>query len=164
MAMLSTNEITPTKEEERLGEQVEAAMGGFISNRIIRWNPENRKSETQIKEMIMMCNKSTLMAMFENRRVEFIPRILEFTNKVKGRAGQKIKNLMTCREYAKMLMKKNTKKAKTEAKESEWPDMDPKRAKEIKKYIKTATFSEIMGSKQHRRNTEQLTYQTTSKG
>ena len=41
--------------------------------------------------------------------------------------------------------------------------MDPKKASEIKEYVKTATFSEIMGSKQHRRNTEQLTYQTTSK-
>ena len=66
-------------------------------------------------------------------------------------------------EYAKILKKKNAKKAKTEAKESEWPDMDPKKASEIKEYVKTATFSEIMGSKQHRRNTEQLTYQTTSK-
>ena len=61
MATLNTSEIKPTEEEERLGEQVKVAMGRFIGSRIIRWNPENRKSETQIKEMIMMCNKSTLM-------------------------------------------------------------------------------------------------------
>ena len=50
---------------------------------------------------------------------------------------------------------------KTEAKN--WPDMDPKKASEIKEYVKMATFSEIMESKQHKKNTDQLTYQTTSK-
>ena len=41
--------------------------------------------------------------------------------------------------------------------------MDPKKASEIKEYVKTAKFSEIMESEQHRKNTDQLTYRTTSK-
>ena len=41
--------------------------------------------------------------------------------------------------------------------------MDPKKASEIKEYVKTAKFSEIMEYEQHKKNTAQLTYQTTSK-
>ena len=133
MAMLNNSEIKPTEEERQLGEQVKGAMGKFICYRITSWSPENRKSETQIKEMIMMCNESTLMIMLKNKTVEFISKIWEFPNKAEGRAGRKIMNLMMNREHTnfKILTKTNTKKAN--AKESEWPDVDPNKARELNK-------------------------------
>ena len=102
------------------------------------------------------------MIMLKNKTVEFISKIWEFANKAKGRAGQKMMNLMMNREHTnfKFLTKKDTKKAK--AKELEWPDVDPKKARELKKYIETATFGEIMESTHHKRNTDEMTYQTTS--
>ena len=44
-----------------------------------------------------------------------------------------------------------------------WTDIDPNKASEIKEYVKTAKFSGIMESEQHRKNTDQLTYRTISK-
>ena len=91
MATLNTDEITLTEDEIKLKEQVKSAMGGFISNRVLhKWDAENRESETQIIEMVLMCDESTLMTMFKRRKMEFSTKILEFANKIGGTAGQKI--------------------------------------------------------------------------
>ena len=48
------------------------------------------------------------------------------------------------------------------AKKVNWPNVDSETARELKTYIETATFGEIMGSTKHRRKTNEMTFRTTS--
>ena len=57
---------------------------------------------------------------------------------------------------------KEPKANESKAKKANWPNVDPKKARELKTYIETATFGEIMGSAKHRRNTNEMTFRTTS--
>ena len=48
------------------------------------------------------------------------------------------------------------------AKKSTWPKVDSETKRELRTYVETATFDEIMGSTKHKRKTNEMTFQTTS--
>ena len=107
--------------------------------------------------MLLMCREAAIRKMFSNSPAGFTARILEFAIKVGGAAGQKIKKFMTGEEYAKQLGNEVISMTNRG-----WPGVDADKASELKEYIRTAKFSEILKSEQHKRNTDKLTYQTTS--
>ena len=132
-------------------------MREFICYRLASWDPEDRKSETHITEMIRMCNGPMLITLLENKSREFICKILQFAGKVRGKAGQKLINIMK-HPNLRHLDKPKALFAITAG----WPDVDPEKMRELERYIETATFGEIMGSTQHKENTNRMTYETTT--
>ena len=103
----------------------------------------------------MMSNESTLTTMVNNKTTKFINKIWGFANKIEGEAALKLVNLMRYGEHNNYkIQPKQTKETKVDvsrAKKLNWPNVDSETARELRTYIETATFNEIMGSTKHRR-------------
>ena len=75
---------------------------------------------------------------------------------IQNRFEQQEEDLLRIKDY-----KVEMKQAKG-AKKSTWPKVNPETKRELRTYVETATFNEIMRSAEHKRKTNEMTFETTS--